>query len=150
MAELMNYWKDYRGPEEQHPRLFVIRKNGRVIACASVVPKTIGTSKGDLTLLALARVCTDPAARGRGLGQQVVRAAFDLVDRGPFPFSLFQTSEKVRPFYEKLGAVVAANRFVNSQSEDPTANPFWDTVVMRYPGGSGWPEGEIDLRGPGW
>jgi predicted GNAT family N-acyltransferase len=150
MAELMDYWKDYEGPEDEHPRLFVIREEDRVIACASVAPRTVGTSRGDMTVQALARVCTDPAARGRGLGQRVVRAAFELVDRGPFPFSLFQTSEKVRPYYEKLGAVVATNRIVNSRGDDPTKNPFWDIVVMRYPAGPGWPEGEIDLRGPGW
>ncbi len=150
MAEILNYWKDYQGPEEEHPRIFVIREHGRMIACASVAPRTIGTSRGDITVLALARVCTDPEFRGRGLGQQVVRAAFELVDRGPFPFSLFQTSERVRPFYEKLGAVVATNRFVNSHTADPQANPFWDKVVMRYPAGPGWPGGEIDLRGPGW
>jgi predicted N-acetyltransferase YhbS len=148
--ELVNQWRDYRGPEREHPRSFVVRDGGRVIAHASAYPRTIGTSQGDMTVLALARVCTDPEARGRKLGQAVVRAAFDLVDHGPFPFALFQTGEAVRTFYEKLGAVEVHNRFVNSLSDDPAANPFWDRVIMRYPGKPGWPEGQIDLRGPGW
>jgi predicted N-acetyltransferase YhbS len=140
----------YAGPDEERPRLFVIRDGERVIACSQAHPRTIGTTAGDMTVLALARVCTDPDARGQHLGQQVVRAAFDLVDHGPYKFALFQTGEKVRPFYEKLGCVTADNRFINSLADDPQKNPFWDTAIMRYPAGPGWPVGEIDTRGPGW
>jgi GNAT superfamily N-acetyltransferase len=140
----------YQGPEAQHPRSFVVREGSRVIAHASAVPRTIVTSAGEMTVMALARVCTDPAARGRKLGQAVTRAALELVDNGTFPFALFQTTEGVRSFYERLGAVQAHNRFVNSLGADPTASPFWDRVIMRYPSGPGWPEEEIDVRGPGW
>jgi hypothetical protein len=56
----------------------------------------------------------------------------------------------VRPFYERLGACAVANTFVDSLAEDPRGNPFWDDVVMRYPPREGWPEGEIDLLGPGY
>ncbi len=150
VAEMLSQWKDYQGPESQRPRSLVVREGGRVIAHASVTPRTIATNAGDLTVLALARVCTDPAARGRKLGQAVTKAAFDLVDDGSFPFALFQTSEAVRPFYERLGAVAVDNRFVNSLADDPTASPWWDTVIMRYPATPGWPTGQIDLRGPGW
>jgi hypothetical protein len=140
----------YAGPDETRPRLFVIRDGEQVIACSQAHPRTIDTTAGDLTVLALARVCTDPDVRGKHLGQRVVRAAFELVDHGPYTFALFQTSEKVRPFYEKLGCVLADNRFVNSLANDPPKNPFWDTAIMRYPAGPGWPTGEIDTRGPGW
>jgi predicted GNAT family N-acyltransferase len=149
-AEMLSRWQDYSGPEHQHPRSFVVREGGRVIAHASFDPRTIGTSQGDLTVLALARVCTDPAARGRKLGQAVVRRTFDLVDDGSFPFSLFQTTDDVQSFYDNLGAVRIHNRFVNSLTDDPIANPWWSPVIMRYPRGPGWPEGEIDLRGPGY
>jgi len=148
--EMLTRWRNYAGPEEQHPRSFIVREGGRVIAHAGFEPRTIGMSEGELTVLALARVCTDPAARGRRLGQAVVRATFDLVDRGVFPFALFQTTDDVRPFYERLGAVRIHNRFVNSLAEDPTADPWWNPVIMRYPDGPGWPGGEIDLRGPGF
>jgi predicted N-acetyltransferase YhbS len=150
VAEMLGQFSDYRGPEAQRPRSFLVREGGRVIAHASVYPRTIGTSAGDLTVLALARVCTDPAVRGRKLGQAVTRAAFDLVDRGAFPFSLFQTSEAVRPFYERLGALTVDNHFINSLAADPRARPWWDKVIMRYPNQPGWPAGEIDLRGPAW
>jgi predicted N-acetyltransferase YhbS len=149
-AEMVNQWRSYQGPEEQHPRSYVIREADRVIAHASFDPRTIGTTDGDMTILALARVCSDPAMRGRHLGQAVVRAAFEPVDQGAFPFSLFQTRETVRPFYERLGAVLIGNRFLNSRAKNPNANPWWDPAIMRYPSGPGWPEGEIDLRGPGW
>src|SRR6476661_7756763 len=91
-AEILAQWKDYRGPEGERPRSLLVREGDRVVAHASVYPRTIGTSKGDFTVLALARVCTDPIVRGRKLGEAVVRASFELVDRGSFPFALFQTT----------------------------------------------------------
>jgi predicted GNAT family N-acyltransferase len=149
-ADLLGRWKAYDGIEAQHPRSFFIREGGRMIAHASAVPRTIGTSRGDMTILALARVCTDPAARGRNLGQTVARAAFQLVDNGTFPFALFQTNEPVKPFYDRLGCVTVSNRFINSTATDPSSSAFWDSVIMRYPNKPGWPDGDIDLRGPGW
>jgi hypothetical protein len=150
VAELMGQWQDYRGPEEQRPRSFVVRDGARVVAHAGAYPRTITTSSGEMTVLALARVCTDPAVRGQNLGQAVTRAAFDLVDGGKFPFALFQTGDRVRSFYERLGAVTIDNRFVNSLAADPEASPWWDKVIMRYPAAAGWPTGQIDLRGPAW
>jgi len=143
-------WAAHDGPEEQRPRSFYIVENGRVIAHAGVDVRTIGTSRGDATVLALARVCTDPAERGRSLGAAVVRGAFQLVDDGTFDWSLYQTTHAVRPFYEKLGACLVTNRIINSLGDDPTKNPFWDEVIMRYPSSPGWPDGDIDLRGPGY
>jgi predicted GNAT family N-acyltransferase len=149
-AEMLSQWIDYQGPDNQHPRSFVIHEAGRVVAHASAYPRTIGTEQGDMTVLALARVCTDPAVRGKRYGDAVVRAAFALVDQDVFPFALFQTTQPVRPFYERLGSIVIENEIVNTLAEDPTANPFWAEVAMRYPAGPGWPSGKIDLRGPGW
>ncbi|HJQ79701.1 MAG TPA: GNAT family N-acetyltransferase, partial [Lacipirellulaceae bacterium] len=149
-AEMVRQWLSYAGPEEQHPRSYVVREGDRVIAHASFDPRTISTGDKEITVLALARVCSDPAVRGRKLGQAVVQAAFELVDQGAFPFSLFQTTNEVQPFYERLGAVRIHNRFVNSLATDSKADPWWNPVIMRYPDGPGWPAGEIDLRGPGW
>ncbi len=149
-GDMLAQWKDYAGPEEQHPRSFLIREGSHVVAHSSVYPRTIRSTRGELTVLALARVCTDPSVRGRKLGDAVVRATLALVDEGAFPFSLFQTTHNVRPFYERLGAVTIDNTFVNSLADDPKANPFWAEVPMRYPVSGNWPEGEIDLMGPGW
>ena len=150
MGQLQANGRDYSGGDAQAPRNFVVRQEGRVVSHATYVTRTIGTSQGDLTIAGLARVCSDPDIRGKGLGRLVVEPIFRLVDQGNFPFSLFQTSPEVRPFYEKLGCCVVENRIVNSLGENPQESPFWDSVVMRYPAGPGWPTGEIDLRGPGY
>jgi GNAT superfamily N-acetyltransferase len=141
---------DYIGLENQHPRSFVVRDAGRVIAHSGMLPRTICTTVGELTIAGLSRVCSDPSYRGKGLGEIVVREVFALVDDGTFPFSLFQTSRRIRPFYEKMGAVVVENRIVNSLADGPAANPFWDEVTLRYPQQREWPKGQIDLRGPGY
>lgn len=148
--QMIEMGEDYTGPEAQFPRALVIRERGKVIATASILPRTIGTTAGDITIAGLARVCTDPEQRGRGLGETIVKAAFEPVDSGAFPFSLFQTSPDVRPFYEKLGCCECDNTVINSLSDDLHASPFWDRVIVRYPCAGDWPEGEIDLRGPGY
>jgi predicted N-acetyltransferase YhbS len=144
------FGRDYTGPFGQTPRSFVVRESGRVIAHSAAIPRTIGTIERKMTILGLSRVCAHPDCRGQKLGELVTRAAFELVDRGNFPFSLFQTTPQVRPFYERLGAVSASNTIVNSLADDPTSNPFSDAVVMRYPNSGDWPSGTIDLRGPGY
>lgn len=148
--QMFDMGRDYRGSDAQAPRSFLVREKGRVIAHAAIITRTIGTSQGELTIAGLLRVCTDPDLRGRGLGPLVVRPVFDLVDQGVFAFSLFQTTPEVRPFYEKLRAAVIDNPIVNSLADDVHESPFWDRIIMRYPHGPGWPEGEIDLRGPGY
>lgn len=150
MARLIADWPNYQGPEAMYPRSLVVREGDRIVAHAAALPRTIGTSEGEITVLALVHVCTHPDARGKKFGQAVVRAVFDLVDHGPYEHCLFQTSHQNRPFYEKLGATPVTNRIINSQADDPTANPFWDEVVMRYPMAKHWPEGDIDLLGPGF
>ena len=149
-AEILSQWKNFDGPANQYPRSFLVRENGRVIAHAQADPRTVRTSAGDLTVLALCRVCTDPVVRGRKLGQRLVEEAFKLVDNGTYPFALFQTTPLVQSFYEKLGAVTINNRVINSKAADPTANAFWDPVLMRYPNTDNWPTGDIDTNGPGW
>jgi len=140
----------YRGSDAQAPRSFLIREEGQVIAHSAITPRTIETTDGEMTIAGLLRVCSAPEQRGRGLGELVARAALELVDRGAFPFALFQTSPEVQPFYERLGACVAENKIINSLGKDQNASPFWDKVVMRYPNEGEWPDGEIDLRGPGY
>ncbi len=148
--QLLSVGQNYSGPDAQAPRSFVIREDGRLIAHAAVVPRAIGTESGVMTIAGLAQVCVAPTQRGRGLGELVVKPVFALVDAGDFPFSLFQTSPEVRPFYAKLGACLVENDIINTLSEDLHVSPFWDKVVMRYPCSGSWPDGQIDLRGPGY
>ena len=149
-AEILGQWKNYQGPAAEYPRSFMVREGGRIIAHSQADARTIRTTAGEIKILALCRVCTDPIVRGQKLGRAMVEAAFKLVDDGTYPFALFQTKDTVRPFYEKLGSVVATNRFFNSHAADPAAIPWWDPVIMRYPSTGDWPTGDIDINGPGW
>lgn len=149
-AQQLAIGANYVGRPEQAPRAMVVVDAGRVVANATMEPRTIRAADRDIVVGALSRVCTDPALRGRGLGEAVVRAAFGLVDAGDFPFALFQTKRHLAGFYEQLGCVEVFNRFVNSLGDDPQANPFWDEIVMRYPADGDWPAGTIDLRGPAY
>lgn len=149
--QLKRLGQDYSGPDSQAPISFLIWEDDRVIAHSLTFARMIGSQSGDLSVLALAMVGSDPDCRGRGLGAAVVEAALSRVDNRSFEVCLFQTSFAVRPFYERLGACLVENPIINSLSEaDPQANPFWDDVVMRYPADAAWPEGEIDLRGRGY
>ena len=148
--QMLSMGQGYQGPDTQAPRSFLIRDKGKLIAHSAFLPRTIGTSSGDMVIAGLTRVCTDPEQRGRGLGDIVVRAVFDLVDNGTFPFSLFQTTLEVRPFYERLGSIVIENPIINSLEKESQGSPFWDKEIMRYPASGQWPVGEIDLRGPGY
>ncbi|MBX3425176.1 MAG: GNAT family N-acetyltransferase [Pirellulales bacterium] len=140
----------YDGPHNQRPRSFLLREQGKAIAHASIVSREIILGSERVVVAGLARVCTAPEQRGRGLGELVVRAAFETIDRDDFPWALFQTNTSVRPFYERLGSALVENRIVNSRGDDSEANPFWDEVVMRYPNRPDWPAGTIDLLGPGY
>ena len=132
-------------------RSLVIRDGQEVIGHALVFPRTIATIAGELTIAALASVCTKPECRGQKLGELLVHAAWKGVDDRRLAFSLFQTSERASKFYLRLGATFVANRIFDSTADDPQRNPFKDSHIMRYPADRpGWPEGDIDLRGRGY
>lgn len=150
VRQVLAYGEAVHDSHAQAPRSYVIGTGERLIAHAVVFPRTIRTSAGELTIAALASVCSDPDHRGEGLGEAIARAALGPVDAGEFPFSLFQTGQRIRPFYEKLGAVTVTNPIINSLGASPKGNPFWHEVVMRYPSQGAWPSGTIDLRGPGY
>lgn len=133
--------------------VFVIWEAGVALANAMVFRRTIATMDGPLDVMALAAVCSAPERRGKGLGRLVVAEAFREVDTGAYPVSLFQTG--VPNFYEKLGARLVDNGFVNSRY-NPTDKhgspdaPWWEPYAMIYPATYDWPSGEIDLLGAGY
>ncbi|MEM6458269.1 MAG: GNAT family N-acetyltransferase [Planctomycetota bacterium] len=131
-------------------RVAVIDGDGVWRANAATITRQIATPAGPMVVLGLLDVATHPDDRGRGLGAAVVRAAWGPVDRGELPACLFQTGD-AQPFYEKLGARVVDNRFVDSTGATPADAPvFEDTYTMIYPADASWPAGEIDTLGPGY
>ena len=149
---------------ESPPIRFVVRdgREGRVVANACTLVRRIepaggeagggevGGGGGPLEVMGLFDVSSDPAERGRGLGELVTRHALARMGVDAPTVCLFQTGG-ARSFYERLGARVINNRFTNPLNADaPDASPFTDEVVMLYPGDAPWPDGPIDLRGPGW
>ena len=125
---------------------FVIWEGEQIVAHASLFAREVHTEHGSICLGALSAVCTHMDYRKQGFGAQVVRAAFELVDNGTFPVSLWMTT--VPGFYEKLGACIIQNSWVNSQNtDDPTADPWPDEQKMVYPARYAWPSGQIDLNG---
>ena len=128
---------------------FVIWGGERVVAHANVFVRRIYFGAGEMDVLALAGVCTDPEVRGQGMGVAVVRRAFEKLAALNLTVCLFQTG--VASFYEKLGARKIENQFVNrANAADPMANPWWDKTIMIYPTDADWPEDKIDLGGTGY
>lgn len=142
----------YKRRGDNARRQFVVVWEGEnPVASAETFPRTIKHSSGKtLEALGLAGVCVMPAHRGRGLGKLVVQKAFEQVDRGEYPLSLFQTG--VPTFYRRLGAVEVNNTFENSAIvAAPERSLWWEPFVMVYPGTAAWPRDAIvDLNGPAY
>ena len=142
----------YDGPEEKRPMVHVVIESGTAIAVATTLERVIGTEVGQMSILALSGVVVEPDRRGEGLGKAVVQAAFNRVDQGVFGFSLYQTEPKNLGFYEGLGARQVHNEIVNSLETPDMNMPVFNPgeLVIVYPDKPGWPEGTIDLLGPGY
>jgi aminoglycoside 2'-N-acetyltransferase I len=132
------------------PEHILAKEGGRLVGHAATALREVRIGEVDRTVLALAGVCVEARLRGSGLGREMVQEAFNRIERGDAPIGLFQTTEAVRPFYERLGSRVIDAEVVNSRADDPKARAFWDPVVMIHPGHAPWPRGTIDLLGPGW
>ena len=148
VAECMDRASVDRAADSNSKR-FVLWEDDQAVAHALTFEREIFTTGGSLKQMGLAAVCVAESRRDEGLGAQVMRKAFEQVDNGVWPVSVFQTP--VPGFYEKLGGRIVDNEFVNSKNEEnPQANPWWVGEVMIYPAEFPWPEGRIDLNGGGY
>lgn len=130
-------------------QLLLAWKEDRLVGHAQLFQRVIKSDEGQLALLGLASVCSHPDFRRQGIGKILVRRAFEEVELSHYPVCLFQTG--VTEFYKKLGAVEVKNPFMNRQNrQDSGSNPWWEEHVMIYPDFPEWPEGEINLNGPGY
>jgi len=99
-----------------------------------------------IPILALAGVCVNPNFRGKNIGLEMVKNAFEYIDNGTFDLSIFQTN--VPEFYLKLNCKLINNRFINSKSKtDVNLNPWRDPNVMIYPNTYEIGDNIIDLNG---
>lgn len=131
------------------PIHFMAWREGRLAGQAFTFERPMFIGGVETPVMALAQVCVEPGFRGNGLGARLVRSAFQRLTSEQFRLSIFQTT--VPGFYEKLGARTVENRFINSRNpDDPGARPWKDGVIMIYPKDYAWPDGSIDLNGPGY
>jgi len=129
---------------------FVIRGvEDTILAHSCLFVREIFTATGPLRLGALAGVCVDPEYRGRGWGAEVVRAALNYLPELGVSACLFQTD--VPGFYQMLGCRRVSNIFFDGTRPDGSRDdPFWSAEKMVFPADCDWPEGEIDINGPGF
>lgn len=143
--------KRHRPAHIEKPAGFaMVTDNGIAVARAEFFPRVVKFGNRKITLMALGGVCSHPEKRGFGYGKMVVEYIFGFVDKELYPATLFQTTEEVHPFYEKLGAKRISNPIINSTAKEPAKCPFWDDAIMMYSPHFEWPEGTIDLLGPGY
>ncbi len=137
-------------PETERPSLrYLVWDEGDLLAHALTFERRVITRMGEIPVMALAGVCVAPSHRRRGLGEEIVRRAFKRIDDGEFPVALFQTA--IPAFYERLNATPVRNKFLNTTNKAaPNANPWHDPWVMIYSTRYSWPDGPIDLNGPGY
>jgi GNAT superfamily N-acetyltransferase len=137
-------------PAPRHSRIFLLRDTGfqQILAGARIAPRRVRIGGDSRVVLALASVFSHPEYRGRGYGRVVTRAALERVDAGDFEVALFQTP--VPEFYQRLNCRLITNPIINSRALNRNICPFWQDHAMIYPANFPWPEGELDLLGPGW
>jgi ribosomal protein S18 acetylase RimI-like enzyme len=94
----------------------------QLVGHAFTFERPIASDSAEFSVMALSGVCVAPSYRRKGIGTDLARNALHRIDEGEFQVSLFQT--QVPGFYQRLGAVVVGNRFVNSRSHTPDASPW--------------------------
>jgi predicted N-acetyltransferase YhbS len=145
MHDMWRKWKD------QKSITVYISSEHTIIAHARGFSRVIGFNGNSLEVMAPASVCVRKEWQGQGLGYKVMEKVFKLIDTNLSPVALFQTP--VPEFYEKLGAKIISNTFINSTNKtDPQATPWWDPFIMIYPATFNWSDSSTvsDLNGPGF
>lgn len=120
---------------------------GEPIALASSFRRTVSVGTQAMNVLALARVATSPDYRFRGLGVLVVRDALSRCD-GVTTYCLFQTG--VPHFYQRLDCQLLPASSYDGGAVRREGSGFWDPYIMVYAPQQLWPQGAINLRGPGY
>jgi aminoglycoside 2'-N-acetyltransferase I len=89
-----------------HAMIFSLVVGGRLASHLSVPRKSI-EHRGELyNAYGLSGVLTVPAFRGKGYGEQIVRAATAFMEEDGADIGLFTCDPPLRPFYERCGWTV--------------------------------------------
>ncbi|HEX3273108.1 MAG TPA: GNAT family N-acetyltransferase [Ktedonobacterales bacterium] len=86
-----------------HAMIFSLVVDGQLASHVSVPQKTIVHGGEPYKACGLSGVLTVPAFRGKGYGEQVVRAATEFMEEDGADISLFTCDPALRTFYEHCG-----------------------------------------------
>ena len=114
-------------------RAFWLADNGRLAAYASAFGKTIIHQGAVFSLGSLGCVATQPAMRGRGLGERVVAAASDwLRTCGRYDVAAFSCDAGLLPFYRRAAGWEAADivLIANDDEEALRSDALGKVVVL--------------------
>ncbi len=139
--------KEYEnGNQISFHKVLLHYNNNELVGHTEIFHREIIINSRVIPILALAGVCVSPVLRGKNIGFEMVRKAFEYVDNGTYNLSIFQTN--VPEFYLKLNCKLINNRFINSKSEtNVNFNPWRDPNVMIYPNSYEIGKNIIDLNG---
>jgi GNAT superfamily N-acetyltransferase len=86
-----------------HAMIFSLVVDGQLASHLSVPRKTIVQRGEPYKAYGLSGVLTVPAVRGKGYGEQTVRAATAFIEQDGADVGLFTCDPSLRPFYERCG-----------------------------------------------
>jgi GNAT superfamily N-acetyltransferase len=89
-----------------HAMIFSLVVDGQLASHLSVPRKSIEHRGESYQACGLSGVLTVPAFRGKGYGEQVVRAATEFMEEDGADIGVFTCDPPLRPFYERCGWTV--------------------------------------------
>lgn len=115
------------------PLSVLLVDHGRVLAALDVLGRDLDHAGRTWAVRGLSTVVVDPAARGRGLGARLVRAAAALVAASGADLTLFTCDRPLGPFYEAAGyAVLPGTVLLGGTPAAPlrSDDPAFDKVTL--------------------
>ena len=127
----------------------MVRVDGQVVSRLEIVERVGAVNGQPVKLGGIGGVATLPEYRRRGLAQAAMEtAAWFIQDKLKVEFGLLVCSEKMIPYYGKLGWRVVEGPMVFDQ---PNGKVTFTDVTMVLPcNAKEWPPGTIDLCGLPW
>lgn len=89
---------------ELDAQIFIYKTNDKVVACLLAMPVDVDSMR--LKQMAVSEIC-----RGKGIGNQLMKAAETFAQAKGFKTIYFHARESAIPFYEKLGYQTLSDTF---------------------------------------